>query len=384
MRKLFFLGFLLLCADCSSQNLFILKGTFSGEKTRWIYLRYDNGKDILDSSRVEGGFFSFSGEIDEPTSAVLKLNRYPIPDEENINSVQIILEPREMDIKVTHNAFRDGILTGSKTHNEFVQLRKSKQSFSDKYVASRDSLSKLKPTKLDTLTDRDVIVNLNRSRSIAVADIWKTSYKFIEEHTDSWVSAFELNSFKTIWGIDSVKYLYTRLTDRIKDTREAKRVLRKINMADEALSSIGSIAADFSRIGVDGSPITLSNFRGQYVLLDFWGSWCGPCRAGNPHLIELYKKYGGVRLEFIGIACQDQVAAWRSAIKEDGIGIWKHILDLNQTEVDRFKHKTTIAERFAVNSFPAKILIDPSGRVIARFHGGDDEKLKAKLRELLD
>ncbi|MGX5857370.1 redoxin domain-containing protein [Dyadobacter jiangsuensis] len=386
MKRFFSIICLLVCLDGYSQDHFTLSGTLAGGTAKWIYLRYDNkdGNDILDSARVLEGTFSFSGQINQPSRGILKLNRNPIPDEENLNILEVILVPSKMSAKLAYNAFRNGIVTGSEAHTELIKLRKSIQPLSEKYLILRDSLSKFKTTESSLPANKKVIADLNQSIRLAVVDMWSISYKFIEAHPDSWVSAFELSRFKAAWGIDSIKYLYSQLNDQIKETREAKSILRKITMTDEAKSAIGALAADFSRTDVNGSTITLSDYRGRYVLLDFWGSWCGPCREGNPHLIELYKKFSGDHLEFIGIACQDRFGPWTKAIEKDGIGIWKHVLDLDQKEINETKQKKTIAERFAVNSFPTKILIDRSGKIVARFQGGDDVKLEAKLKELLD
>lgn len=228
------------------------------------------------------------------------------------------------------------------------------------------------------------MASLKQSIRLAINDMRSFSYRFIEEQPQSWVSALELNSFKSTWGLDSVRYLYSRLSDQIKQTREAKSILAKIVMKDQAKSSIGAQAADFSGIDMNGLTTSLSDFRGKYVLLDFWGSWCGPCREGNPHLIALYKKFGGDRLEFIGIACEDRPAPWRKAIEKDGIGIWKHILDLDQNDVSERVQKKTIAKRFYVDSFPTKILIDPTGKILGRFHGGEDDILDASLKKIFD
>src|SRR5690606_35082369 len=91
--------------------------------------------------------------------------------------------------------------------------------------------------------------------------------------------------------------------------------------------SVGATATDFSGMDIQGKPLKLSDYRGKYVLLDFWASWCVPCRKGNPHLLQLYGKYKKKGFEIIGVSDDDSnEKAWRKAVDQDKIGVWKHVL----------------------------------------------------------
>ncbi|SDF72066.1 protein of unknown function [Dyadobacter soli] len=190
---------LLFCFHSNAQNRFVLNGMLSGTASKWIYLQYENevAEEVRDSTIVQNGFFSFSGRIDQPTRAILKLNRQVIPDDENLNILQIILAPGEVGIKVKYNDFQHGIVTGSKPHDEFKQLRKSAQPFVDKYLLLRDSLSKMERPKPESTTNKVAIADLNQRINNAIAGMRKTSFNFIQDHPGSWVSAFELNNLKT-------------------------------------------------------------------------------------------------------------------------------------------------------------------------------------------
>lgn len=121
-------------------------------------------------------------------------------------------------------------------------------------------------------------------------------------------------------------------------------------------------------------------------MLDFWGSWCAPCRKANPHLIELFKKYHDQGLEIVGIASDTSPKAWRNAVEKDGVGLWHNILSgLQQNENWAEDRSQWISAKFGVFLYPTKILIDKSGKIIGRYDGGGKEAaLDNKLIELFE
>ena len=122
------------------------------------------------------------------------------------------------------------------------------------------------------------------------------------------------------------------------------------------------------------------------MLLDFWASWCVPCRKGNPHLLSLYANYKDKGLEIIGISDDDKNPdAWKKAIEKDGIGVWKHVLrGMKQTPEGRADRSTSISDQYGTSTLPTKILIDPQGIIIGRYgaDGETDDALDKKLAEL--
>ena len=131
-------------------------------------------------------------------------------------------------------------------------------------------------------------------------------------------------------------------------------------------SRVGVIAPDFTGMTPDGKTIKLSDYRGKYVLLDFWGSWCHACRYSHPHLLELFKKYHSCGLEFVNVASEyqkelaEKKKTWVKAIQEDGIEDFIHVLDTDENR---------IVESYSIQFFPTKILISPTGEIIARWDG---------------
>ena len=154
-----------------------------------------------------------------------------------------------------------------------------------------------------------------------------------------------------------------------------------------SMGSPGAKAYMFSSTELRGAPLSLSEYKGKYVLLDFWASWCVPCRKSNPHLLSLYSKYKDKGFEIIGISDDDgKPEAWHKAVEKDQIGVWKHILrglDMDK----RLKGEPNpydISQYYGIHSLPTKILIDPNGVIIGRYGGGgeNDEAMDQKLSEI--
>lgn len=147
-------------------------------------------------------------------------------------------------------------------------------------------------------------------------------------------------------------------------------------MQEYKKSAIGSVAPEFSVKDINGNPLTLSSFQNRhYVLLDFWASWCGPCRADMPKLKSIYEKYHAKGLEIINISRDENSDSWPKAIEKDDIGKWKHF---SVTE-----NKSTIEKTYMVTGIPVKILLDKNGVIIGRWLGGGDGNME-ELQKMLE
>ena len=170
----------------------------------------------------------------------------------------------------------------------------------------------------------------------------------------------------------------------IQNSIGGKEVRKTIDEVEN--NSVGRKAREFKRVDIDGKEISLTDFRGKYVLLDFWGSWCVPCRQSMPQLIELFNKYHKSGLEIIGVAEEYDSSdlPWREAVKKDETYIWYNVLSASLNGADqKIEGSLSIVKKFGVQVFPAKILIDKTGVILGRYRGTDDEAaLDKKLSDL--
>lgn len=339
----------------SKNEKFTLSGKIIGQLNGCVFLKYVNkeGKKITDSSEIKKGNFYFKGYITEPTLAIFSKFKKPLPDNDP-NVTDFYLEARNMTATAKKNHLKEIKITGSKTQKE------------------------------KKIFERRVAAITNESDSVN-EKISEISYQFIFFHPDSYYSALLLALYKSRWPIDSVSQLYNQLSPLIQKSFYGKDVAEAINKIDD--NSKGKMAKLFTAIDINEESISLSNFKSRYVLLDFWASWCVPCRQGNSHLIALFKKYHDKGLDIIGVSDDEDIEAWKTAVKKDKIGIWYNILGLKKDKDEKIDDSNRIGQMYGVQTLPTKILIDKSGMIIGRYGGtgGEDEKaLDAKLNEIFE
>lgn len=227
---------------------------------------------------------------------------------------------------------------------------------------------------LDTILD-----SLKKLREPFAAKYEAVIRWFVNAQPNSHLGPIYMNNYADPWALDSVKRIYNNFNRGVQNSATGLRIKSTIDKREADL--LAKPAFNFTKADASGKKISLADFKGRYVLLDFWGSWCIPCREGNPHLKEIFAKYHKNGLDVIGIACNDAADDWTKAIKKDGTGIWYNIMDVPRDETtSKEKH---ISEQYNVHLFPTKILIDKTGMIIARFSGTADEAaLDKKLASL--
>lgn len=194
--------------------------------------------------------------------------------------------------------------------------------------------------------------------------------EFIANHPKSFFSIY-LIAGRSSYGYGEVKPLYDKLDASAKQTEAGKNLAQTLETLKKSL--IGNQIADFIQADTSGKPVKLSSFRGKYVLVDFWASWCGPCRAENPNVLKVYNAYKDKGFTVVGISLDDKAANWKKAIRDDQMP-WTQLSDLKGW-------KNEISTSYGIQGIPSNLLIDPSGKIIAKDLRG--VMLENKMKELL-
>lgn len=202
---------------------------------------------------------------------------------------------------------------------------------------------------------------------------------FVKAHADAFASVFILSRTANAYGADEYIAAWDALSPDYKNTPQGKDIEKTVQRL--LVTKAGTPVFAFERADKDGNKVSTDGLKGRTYILDFWGSWCGPCRASHPHLKELYKKYKSKGFEIVAIAQErsktldESKTKWLKAIEEDSIN-WVHIL--NQDGIE----KQDIVKTFNVNAFPTKILIGADGKIITRTTSGASDAIDKALEKI--
>lgn len=345
-----------------AKDEFSIKGSISGVDKGKVYLqKIVNGQPKnIDSVDVTNGSFSFKGKITTPDVRLLRLN-------EQEYFAQFFLDNSSITIKAKKDSLRNTKISGSPTQdifqiyiNEMEKLNKDIMTLQGKFqnAMATGNTNEAEKAKIDyqAMVDNNKIFTKN----------------FVKEHANSVVSPY-ITLLQLVEQVDvaELESIAANFAPEISNSEYVIKLKEIIEARKK--TAIGAIAPDFTMNDPEGKPIQLSSLRGKVVLIDFWASWCGPCRQENPNVVKLYQQYNPKGLEILGVSLDKSKEDWLKAIKDDKLS-WKHVSDLKYWE-------NATARLYSVNSIPQTYLLDKDGKIIAK--GLKGEQLEAKLKELL-
>ena len=377
----------------AQQKPFTITGTIKNKPDGYVYLSYPGGESgyIRDSSRIERGRFSFKGNLAGPVQAMVSTVSQPRTFGE---LVQLYLVPGNMQLSLDNeNLGSRAELKGSPVQAEADALNRSKAQIMAEIKPLSEAYEKVGAiyreaikAKKDEATLETLKEAANQAKDAMdpyYDRIRKIDEDFMDQHPASYVTASILRSRISGMPLQEGEARFNKLTTEIKNSELGKTIQKELDGL--RMGSPGAKAYVFASKELRGEPLSLADYKAKYVLVDFWASWCVPCRKGNPHLLSLYSKYKDKGFEIIGISDDDsKPEAWQKAVEKDGIGVWKHVLRGLKYDGKNFDRTNDISEHFGIHSLPTKILIDPNGMIIGRYGGGgeNDAAMDRKLAEI--
>ena len=343
-------------AACNAQSGYKVTGTVEGMPDGKAIIATVNGSslDTLAKADVKNGSFEFTGNVSEPTGAYIMVigQRGAIP---------FMLE----NANITVNAGQAGLtVTGSegqKIYDQFMAIN----------ATAQQEAMKLQQEYQAANGDQAKMQAVQEAYAKLMTDAQAKETELIKANPDSYVSTFVIVSGMGQMEYEQLKERYNLLGEKAKASAQGKAIAAQIAKLES--TAIGQIAPNFTITTPEGESISLYDIKGKVKLIDFWASWCGPCRGENPHVVEIYKEYHPKGLEIFGVSLDNNKEAWVKAIADDGL-VWKHGSDLKGWQ-------SAPAQLYSVSGIPHIVLLDENNKIIAKNLRGDE--LKQKIAELL-
>lgn len=370
MKKIILMTLCLLPFMVRAQNGYTITGKVGTlnppAKAYLVYAK--DGKRVIDSTEMTNGTFMFKGTVTSPISAGVTVKHDAAPL--NIRHVDVLgfyLENANIIITSTDSVKR-ATIKGSLVNDENKELNLTLKPLKDKMNALKVVWVGVKPQP-----ENPAYVKAADSLRKMVAQEKAMYMDFIASHPNSYIALLTFNNIGLGYNFDPkvAEREFNQFSASIKASDLGKQVAEKITLAKK--KEVGATAMDFIQNDVNGKPVKLSDFRGKYVLVDFWASWCAPCRAENPNVVKAYNQLKSKKFEIIGISLDEKKEPWVKAIEHDGLP-WVQVSDLKGW-------KNEVAVKYGVSAVPQNILVDPSGRIIAKNLRGDE--LFSKLSVLV-
>ena len=370
MKKLFCFSVMLLLyvSACNTleKNTFIVEGTTDLPNGKKIYrvVANTNGQPMrVDTTEVMNGKFELSGEVDQIDVNFLFI------EGEQANSA-FILEEGYIDIRLYKDSLNAADIGGTPSNIDLQNYRMQTQTMAKDMNAIVQEIQEANALG-DNLLVQDLQEQYNQTKT--ALSIYEKD--FLRTNVDSYISTLIMERFlaQKELPMSEAKAIFNTYTDRIRSSKSGLKISNLIN-APINPTAIGEIAPLFEGPTPTGGRIALESLRGKVTIIDFWASWCRPCRIENPNLVRLYNRMHDKGLEIIGVSLDRNKASWERAIADDGL-TWNHVSNLKYWA-------DPIAQLYQVRGIPAAFVLDREGRIVAKNLRG--AQLDAKIEELLN
>ncbi|NDV14929.1 DUF4369 domain-containing protein [Muricauda sp. TY007] len=370
MKRLFAisLGVLFLTSCNSDPKGYTLKGTITGEPENGtqIFLKTTDSVNQLvdvDTATVQNGLFSFSGDQVEPKMHYIFVDKVR-------GNVPVIVENGAIEVEFQKDSIAHAEIKGTVQNDLFMDFLSESRKLSDRARSMQNDM-RVAAQQKDTAT-----VTALREEFIEFQEDAKNfNIDFAKNNPNAYVSVLVIGNLLATKAVpvDEIKAIFESLSPEMKATEPGKKIAEQLENLKS--TEIGAKAPDFSAPTPTGDVLALSDVtsNAKLTLVDFWAAWCRPCRAENPNIVSVYKKYHEKGFDVLGVSLDNKEEHWKNAIESDGLE-WNHISNLQ-------RFQDPIARLYNINAIPAAFLLDENGVIVARDLRGP--ALEEKVAEIL-
>jgi len=381
-RILMLLTVLTVIISCNraGKNEYIVSGTVKGiadGKTVVLEKQDEMGQFIpMDTVKVKDGKFMMKGSAKEPEIMLIQVEAIQ-------GKVPFVLENGNIDIIVDKDSLQKSKFSGTFNNDVFSKfnddLTKFQKELQKKLMTFQNAnMAKMKAAQ--EIKDTIVINKLMKEYQGMQKEGMEFYIKFAEVNPKALLSALIVDSMLNDPTLDvaRAKKIYASFSPELKNYKPGKSIKTKLDKIGKpvtvaAAANVGSVAPDFTAKNPEGKSISLKQSLGKVTIVDFWASWCKPCRVENPNVVALYAKYHSKGLNILSVSLDKEASAWKDAIAKDNL-TWNHVSNLKEFE-------DPIALQYGINAIPTIFVLDAKGLIIAKDIRG--EELNAKIASLL-
>jgi thiol-disulfide isomerase/thioredoxin len=348
--------------SCAKPVGFVVKGQIKGKDSGSIKLmKFSDGKWVTeDSTAIDKGKFVLKGKVELPELRLITVGAQTVV-------AQFFAENGTLTLSADNDSLANTEVKGSEANDEFSIVKKELKSLSKETQVLQKKFNTARQSGND---DEMKKAQIDYEAMMGNQKVYIKN--FIREHPKSTVSPLialmQLSQEMSSTDIDALIASLDPSISASLYVTELKKLAEKMHV-----TNIGSVAADFTLNTPEGTPLALSSLRGKIILLDFWASWCGPCRKENPNVVKAYQRFKDKGFDILSVSLDREKGAWLKAIADDNL-TWHHVSDLKFWQCEA-------AVKYGVQSIPFALLLDKEGRIVAKNLRGDE--LETKLAELL-